>query len=231
MAEPRTNGLEWPLPVFGLTGTIASGKSTLAAALESQGAALIDADRLGHRLMWKGRRAYRRIVDLFGRSILGPRGGIDRAKLGAVVFDDARARARLEAVLHPAILAGARRRVEALARERFCIVVFEAALLMESGFDALMDDTIVVLADRATLLDRLVRLRGLDRAEALVRLGAQWSGERKAGRARWVVDNDGTPQQLCSRAARLYRQLERHPRTRLKAAARERSVRSRSGVG
>ncbi len=230
MAEPRTHGLDWPLPVFGLTGTIASGKSTLAAALESRGAVLIDADRLGHRLMWKGRRAHRRIVELFGGSILGPRGGIDRAKLGALVFADARARARLEAVLHPAILAGARRRVEALARERFAIVVLEAALLMESGFDAHVDGSIVVLARRATLLDRLVRLRGLDRDEARVRLGAQWSGRRKAGRAGWVVHNDGTPEQLHAAAARLYRQLERHPRTRLKAAAHARSARSRSGV-
>ncbi|MBW2260409.1 MAG: dephospho-CoA kinase [Deltaproteobacteria bacterium] len=230
MVEPRTNAFEWPLPVFGLTGTIASGKSTLAAALESQGAALIDADRLGHELLWKGRSAYRMVVDLFGRSILGPRGGIDRVKLGARVFDDARARARLEAVLHPAILASARRRIDALARGRFRVVVFEAALLYESGLDAVMDDTIVVLAHRATLLDRLVRLRGMDRAEALGRIRAQWTPERKAERARWVVENNGTPQELQGRAVRLYRELARHPAARMRAAAHARSVRSRSGV-
>jgi len=230
MVELRTNAPEWPLPVFGLTGTIASGKSTLAGALENQGAALIDADRLGHRLLWKGRSAYRRVVDLFGRSILGPRGGIDRAKLGARVFADARARARLEAVLHPAILASARRRVDALARGRFRIVVLEAALLMESGLDAVMDDTIIVLADRAALMDRLVRLRGVDRDGALRRIRAQWTPGRKAERARWVVENNGTPQELQAVAVRLYRELTRHPTTRMKAAAHERSVRTRSGV-
>jgi dephospho-CoA kinase len=176
MAEPPTNGPGWPLPVFGLTGTIASGKSTLATALEDRGACLVDADRLGHRLLWKGRSAHRQVVELFGRSILGRRGGIDRARLGALVFADAEARARLEAVLHPAIVAAARRKVRALARERFCIVIFEAALLVESGFHVLVDDTIVVLAGREAILDRLVRLRGLDRSEARRRLAAQWTG-------------------------------------------------------
>jgi dephospho-CoA kinase len=230
MAEPPTNGPGWPLPVFGLTGTIASGKSTLATALEDRGACLVDADRLGHRLLWKGRSAHRQVVELFGRSILGRRGGIDRARLGALVFADAEARARLEAVLHPAIVAAARRKVRALARERFCIVIFEAALLVESGFHVLVDDTIVVLAGREAILDRLVRLRGLDRSEARRRLAAQWTGRRKAERARWVVHNDGTPEQLEARAGRLYRQLERHPATRRKAEAHARSAGRRSGV-
>jgi dephospho-CoA kinase len=230
MVAPPTNGPGWPLPVFGLTGTIASGKSTLATALGARGACLIDADRLGHRLLWKGRSAHREVVELFGRSILGRRGGIDRARLGALVFADARARARLEAILHPAILAAARRRVSAIARGGFGIVVFEAALLVESGFHALMDDNIVVLAGRAAILDRLVRLRGLDPAAARERLAAQWTGRRKAEQARWVVHNDGTPEQLRARADRLYRELEQHPATRRKAEARARSVRSRSGV-
>jgi dephospho-CoA kinase len=231
MAEPRTKGLEWPLPVFGLTGTIGSGKSTLASALEGQGAVLIDADGLGHRLLWKGRSAHREVVELFGRSILGPRGGIDRARLGALVFADAGARARLEAILHPAILAAARRRVRALARDGFHVVLFEAALLVESGMHAVMDDTIVVLASRAAILDRLVRLRGLDRAAARERLAAQWTGRRKARHARWIVQNDGTPRQLEARAVRLYRELESHPATRAKAEAHARSAGPRSGVG
>lgn len=230
MAEARTNATGWPLPVFGLTGTIASGKSTLAAALERRGAARIDADRLGHRLLWKGRPAYGPVVGLFGRSILGPRGGIDRRKLGALVFRDRRARAELEAILHPAIVAAARRRVDALARERFCIVVFEAALLVEAGLDGLMDDVIVVQARRAALLERLVRRRRLGRAEALERIAAQWTGRRKAARARWVIENDGTPGELHACARKLYRELERHPATRSKAAAHARSVRSGSGV-
>lgn len=230
MAEPRANGPGWPLPVFGLTGTIASGKSSLASALEGQGAVLIDADRLGHRLLWKGRSAHRKVVDLFGRSILGPRGGIDRARLGALVFRDAGARAGLEAILHPAILAAARRRVSALARGSFRIVLFEAALLVESGFHTLMDDTIVVLARRETILDRLVRLRGLDAVAARERLAAQWTGRRKARHARWIVHNDGRPEQLRARAVRLYRELERHPATLDRAAARARLAGSRSGV-
>ena len=122
--------------------------------------------------MWKGRRVYREVVELFGPSVLGERGGIDREKLGARVFGDRRARARLEAILHPAILRAAQRAAGRIARERFCPVVFEAPLLMESGFDALVHDSIVVVCDSHLQVERLERERGIDRAEARRRVGS-----------------------------------------------------------
>ena len=109
MPEQMNGGRGWSLPVFGLTGSIASGKSAFSRQLGRLGAEVIDADRLGHSLMWKGRSAYQEIVGAFGRRILGPGGGIDRRKLGRIVFGDPESRTRLEAILHPAILAAARR--------------------------------------------------------------------------------------------------------------------------
>lgn len=206
----------WPLPVFGLTGSIASGKSTLARALGRLGAEVIDADGLGHRLMWKGRAAYRPVIRAFGPSILGPRGGIDRARLGEVVFRSRRARERLEAILHPAILSAARSRVERMARDRFRIVIFEAALLIESGLGELLDGTIVMLADPHVQLERLVGLRGLAPVEARRRIRAQLPGADKARRARWVIRNSGSLEQLERRAVRLYERLLAHPATRRK---------------
>jgi dephospho-CoA kinase len=214
MVERRHEPLDWPLPVFGLTGSIASGKSTLARLLAGLGAEVIDADRTAHRLMWKGRPVYRRVVAEFGRAILGPGGGIDRARLGARVFSRKASRRRLEAILHPAILASARRAIERIAVEHFAVVVFEAALLMESGFDRLMHDSIVVVAERRVQVERLVRLRRMGRAEADRRIRAQWSGGRKAGRARWVVENSGTQRELEIEASRLWKQLLSHRATR-----------------
>lgn len=214
MPVRRHEPVDWPLPVFGLTGSIASGKSTLARALRGLGAGVIDADSTGHRLMWKGRPVYREVVEMFGPSVLGERGGIDREKLGARVFGDRRARARLEAILHPAILRAARRAAGRIASERFCVAVFEAALLMESGFDALVHDSIVVVCDPDLQVDRLARERGIDPGEARRRIRAQWSGERKAERARWVIRNDGAPGDLEHEAAGLYEKLLAHRVTR-----------------
>lgn len=209
----------WPLPVFGLTGSIAAGKSSLGRALVRMGAALIDADRLGHEQLWKGRPAHRMVLEAFGPSILNRHGGIDRARLGDRVFSDQRARARLERILHPAILAAAERRIARVASDRFCIVLFEAALLFESGFHALMDGTIVVTAARAVQEARLVERRGLSPAQARRRIRAQWGGDRKARGASWVIRNDGSLAVLEREAGRLYRKLWRHPRTRALALA------------
>jgi dephospho-CoA kinase len=200
--------------VFGLTGSIASGKSTFGRALVARGAELVDADRLGHRLLWKGRPGYRRVLGEFGPAILGPRGGIDRSRLGRLVFGDPDARRRLEAILHPAILDAARRRIVEIASAGWCIVVFEAALLVESGFDALMDDTVVVIASPGLQLDRLIRQRGMSAGEARRRIRAQLDGRRKAARARWVVRNEAGMPELEAQADRVYAQMLEHPAAR-----------------
>jgi len=204
---------EWPLPVFGLTGSIASGKTTLGRMLADLGTEVIDADSTAHRLVGRGRPAFRDIVRTFGRRILDRRGRIDRARLGGIVFRDPVARARLEAILHPAVMAAIRRRVDRIARTRFCPVVIEAALLAESGYGELLDGTIVVVASRAAQIDRLARLRGLSADEARLRIRAQWPSGRKSSAARWIVPNDGSLDDLAREALGVHRGIARHPVT------------------
>ena len=175
---------------------------------------VIDADRVGHELLWKGRGGYAAVVETFGPGILGPRGGIDRSRLADVVFADTRARRRLESILHPRILALVHRRIERLARRRFAVVVLEAALLVESGFDRVVDDFVVVLSEEREQVARLVRGRRMDPAAARARIRAQWPGSRKARAARWVVPNDGTREDLEREAQRVHREMNEHPATR-----------------
>jgi len=217
----------WPLPVFGLTGSIASGKTTLARELARLGATVIDADRVGHALLRRGNPSWRQVTAKFGRSITLPDGSIDRRRLGAVVFSDAAARTRLEAVLHPAIESALRSRVRRIARDGSAIVVIEAALIAESGLDLALDGLVVVASSRATQIERLVRDRGLDRAGARLRIAAQWGSERKAARATWLIANDGTTADLRREAARLWRAMRAHPA----AVAARRRGRVRGGAG
>jgi dephospho-CoA kinase len=204
----------WPLPVFGLTGSIASGKSTFGRFLAALGAQVADADRLGHRLLWKGRPAHRRVVAEFGPGVLGPRGGIDRRKLAGIVFRDAAARRRLEAILHPAIMARVHAWADGLALTRARVAVLEAALLCESGMDDLLDGCVVVLARPSIRVARLVGARRHDEEEALRRVAAQWSDGRKAARASWVVRNEGTLAELEREARRVWSEMLGHPAVR-----------------
>ncbi len=222
---PRTGRKRaWPLPVFGLTGSIASGKTTLAEELGRCGAAVIDADRVGHAVLRRGNPPWRRVRAEFGRAISLPDGRMGRGRLGAVVFAGPAARARLEAILHPAIEEALRVRVGRLARSRVAIVVIEAALLPESGLDRTLDGLAVVMAGKEAQMERLVRDRGLDPEEARERISAQWSGSRKAERATWVIENDGTIADLRRKAAGLFGAMRSHPAA---AAVRRRSGRRR----
>lgn len=197
----------WFLPVFGLTGSIASGKSELLGIFAQMGAHVIDADRLGHELMYRGRSCHRPVVERFGPRVLTPGGSISRAALARLVFDDPQARAHLEAILHPAIVRSAARRVRRMARQRFDVVILEAALLYESGLARLMLDSVAVLASRPVQMKRLVGQRRMDEREATLRLDAQWSPARKARRARWVVHNDGSLDELENRAGVVLEQM------------------------
>jgi len=201
----------WPLPVFGLAGSIASGKTTLARELERLGAVVMDADRVGHSVLRRGNPAWRRVRAQFGRAVAPADGPVDRARLGAVVFGDAAARRRLEGILHPAIESALRARVRRVARDGFAIVVIEAALLPESGLDLALDGLAVVVSSRAAQIERLARDRGMDRAEARRRIAAQWAAGRKAARATWVVPNDGSPSDLARAASRLWSAMRSHP--------------------
>jgi dephospho-CoA kinase len=191
--------------VVGLTGSIASGKSTVAAMLAARGAWVVDADRIGHALQEPGTACHRQIVEAFGSDTLEADGRIDRGRLGARVFADPEARRRLEAIMHPALWEACReeaRRAEA-AGAPFCVV--DAALILEAGQQHRFDAIVVVTAPEEVQIRRLTEQRGLSEAEARLRLRSQWSSQEKAAEADILIDNGGD---LAATAGQVDRLLE-----------------------
>ncbi len=175
--------------VVGLTGGICSGKSTVAAMFARLGAAVIDADRVAHELQEPGQPLYEAIVSAFGREVVGEDGRIDRRKLGAMVFADPKARARLEDILHPAIVEECERRIQQAGTSGAAVCLLDAALLIESGRQARFDMVILVEASEAVQIDRLMARMGLSRDEALQRIRLQMPREEKRRHASLVIEN------------------------------------------
>lgn len=190
-----------------LTGTIAAGKSTVAALLEKWGATRIDADQLVRQLQRRGEPVYQAIVARFGPGILRPDGELDRPALRRLILADAAARHDLEALVHPAVEQERRRLVEAASRRGDRLVIAEIPLLFESADPAAYQGIIVVDAPRALRRNRLVELRGLTPDEADHLLDAQLPGELKRARATWVIDNDGDLPALEARTRQVWQAL------------------------
>lgn len=194
-------------PIVGLTGGIASGKSAVAAMLGSLGAGVVDADAVAREVVAPGTEGLRLVVDEFGRDILNGDGTLDRKRLGAVVFSDTRARARLNAILHPRIAALSAQRIAALQITDVPYIVYEAALLVEGGLHRAMSALIVVTSDTSTQQSRMLARDGLDSDEALSRIAAQLPTADKVAVADFVIENNGSLPELQERARHLHRQL------------------------
>lgn len=181
------------LYIIGLTGNIATGKSEVLRILRDLGAYVVDADQRVHRLLRRGTRVYRQVVEAFGADILDEAQEIDRRRLGARVFADPEALARLERIVHPAVITDVERALHRVARRgKHRVAVVEAIKLLESGLaDDLCDEVWVVHADPEQQVARLVATRGMTEEEARQRLAAQPPQEAKEVRADWVVDNSG----------------------------------------
>ncbi len=180
--------------IIGLTGNIATGKSTVLDYLQRKGAYVLDADKLTHASMQQGTHTYWAIVEAFGNDILQPSGALDRAKLGKVVFSDPAQLAQLEAIVHPAVFDLARRELAGLAVD---VVILEAIKLLEAGrLVTLCDEVWVVTASEATQLRRLRETRNMDEAEARRRMTAQSSQAEKSKQATRVITNDSTREAL-----------------------------------
>lgn len=185
--------------IIGLTGNIATGKSTVLRYLQQKGAYVLDADRLAHESMQSGTHTYWAIVDVFGTGILQPDGAIDRPQLGKIVFSDPAKLAELEALVHPAVFDLARRELAGLETD---VVILEAIKLLEAGqLVTMCDEVWVVTSTPETQLRRLRETRNIDEAEALRRMDAQSSQAEKVKHADRVIANDGT-------TAALYEQLD-----------------------
>ncbi|MGH7361400.1 MAG: dephospho-CoA kinase [Candidatus Methylomirabilales bacterium] len=203
--------------VVGLTGGIATGKSTAARMLEERGAAVLDADALVRELQVPGTEVHRAILAAFGQEILAPDGTLDREKLGARVFADPAARRALEAIVHPAVTAEIARRVEALRRRgRTRLCVLEAALLVEGGPRGIVDRVVVITAPEAEQVARLRVKAGLTEEEAWRRVRAQLPSAVKARHADYILVNDGDLARLARQVAALADALLREAAARQK---------------
>jgi dephospho-CoA kinase len=180
----------WPLPVLGLTGSIASGKSEAGRIFAALGAEVIDADGLLREVTRRGRPAHREIVRRFGRGVLTAAGGISRRKLAAEVFGDPGKRAALEAITHRRIMKAADARIRRIGARRFVPVFLEAALLVETGLYRMLDGLVVVVCDRRLQVERLRESRGLGEDQIRLRLDAQMPWRAKARAADWIVENN-----------------------------------------
>jgi dephospho-CoA kinase len=178
--------------LVGVTGNIASGKSTVAQMLSERGATIIDADVLARRAVERGTGAYERIIERWGDRVLASNGDLDRAALRGIVFSDPDELERLNAIVHPEV-ERMRDRLVAEAQERGDrIVVCDIPLLFERHLSENFDRIILVDAPRPLRLARLVEDRGLREREAMEMITAQMPAELKRARADIVIDNDGS---------------------------------------
>lgn len=178
----------------GLTGGIASGKSTVSRRLADLGAVVIDYDLLAREVVEPGAPALAAIADRFGPEVIGPDGRLDRPALGALVFSDASALRDLESITHPAIRALAVRREDEAGPD--AVVVHDNPLLVEMGGAASCDHVIVVDAPVEVQVERMVRDRGMSESDARARIAAQASREDRLAAADIVLDNTGTVEAL-----------------------------------
>ena len=195
------------MKLIGLTGGIASGKSSVARELRALGATVIDADELARDVVRPGRPAHAEIRARWPQ-VIASDGTIDRAKLGEIVFSQSEERAALNGITHPRIAEeSARLATEAAARGE-PLAFYEAALLVENNADAAMDGLVVVSVPDAVQLERLKRRDGLSEAAARARIAAQLPLKAKVARATHVIDNAGSPDETREAVRRLYAALK-----------------------
>ena len=194
--------------VAGLTGGIATGKSTVAAIFEAAGARLIDADRIARDAVRKGAPAYHDTVAHFGEAVLQGDGEIDRKRLAAVIFNDPAEQRSLERIVHPQVKQEITRRLDRIRRETpDALVIVDVPLLFESGMDRGLAVAIVVYVPEQIQLERLMARDALTQPEALARIRAQMPIEKKKSLATLVIDNSGSLERTRDQTLEVYRRL------------------------
>ena len=183
-------------PLIGLTGGIASGKSTVARELAALGVTVIDADRLQREVVARDGEGLAEIVRVFGSNVLTPDGDLDRERMAGLVFNDPEARKQLNAIVHPRIGQLSVKRVQLAQQSRTPYIVYEAPLLVETGAHRGMNALIVVAAEPERQLQRVKSRDGMDEAAAAARIAAQLPLETKLAAADYVIHNNGTLNEL-----------------------------------
>jgi dephospho-CoA kinase len=194
--------------LIGLTGSVATGKSTVAKMFKKCGAIVIDADELAREVVQPGKPAWREIVRTFGRRILNLDRTIDRHALGTIVFHDKKKLRHLERIIHPRVArAQIRLTKQAAKNDPKAIVIYDVPLLFEAGIDKRVDKTVVVAATRKTQIMRLKNRNGLTRAEALRRIRSQMPLAMKRLRADYILDGPKNRESLSRDISRLFEDL------------------------
>lgn len=199
--------------IVGLTGGIASGKSSVAKILRGLGVSIVDADQVAREVVEPGTAGLSAIVEAFGSGVLGPDGALDRKALGALVFGDAEKRRVLESLTHPRIFARSMEKLGALAASGAVYGVYDAALLVENGSYKMMAALVVVAAPRALQRERIVLRDHLTEAEADARIDAQLPLEEKIAVADHVIWNDADLATLSERTISVHTRLLERFRT------------------
>ncbi len=196
------------MKIIGLTGGIASGKSTVSRALRELGAIIIDADEVAHAIIEPGKPAWKDIVEHFGLGVLNPDQTIDREKLGAIVFNDPEKLQVLNQITHPRVGEQFKQMIKDIKSQQADAVLFiEVPLLYETHMDRICDEVWVVWVDEETQIQRLMKRDGLSREDALKRIDAQMSLDEKAKRADVVIDNRFSIEETIETATRYYNNI------------------------
>ena len=175
--------------VIGLTGGIGTGKSEAARYMVALGARLIDADVVGHEAYRPNAEAWRQVVETFGEGILGEDNEIDRRSLGAIVFSDPEQLARLNAIMHPLMAGMVQEKIDSYSAEGAGVVVVEAALLFEAGWNSLVQEVWVTDAPVGVVVGRLAQRNGMSEEEVRRRVASQMTRDERLARADFVIDN------------------------------------------
>jgi len=193
--------------ILGVTGGIASGKSSVVKVFAELGASVVSADQLAREAVAPGSEALQQLSTRFGSEIIQADGQLDRKRLGDLVFADEAARQDLNAILHPAIAVLSRRRLRDAVASGAPLVVYEAPLLFEAHAEDRVDAVLVVTVDEAQQLERLIRRDNLTAEQARARMAAQMPQAEKASRADYLLDNSGPWENTRQEAVALFRRL------------------------
>ena len=177
--------------VIGLTGSIGTGKSEAARRLEVLGASIISADQVGHEAYTPNTEAWEQVVAAFGDGILQDDGEIDRRKLGAVVFSDPGQLEKLNQIMHPRMARMVADKIEELRDQGVEVVVVEAALLFEAGWDSLVEEVWVTDSTEQVVIERLKQRNGMSEEEARKRIDSQMGRTERLERSDYVIENSG----------------------------------------
>ena len=194
--------------VIGLTGGIASGKSTVSRMLSDLGAVVIDADKVGHEAFRPHTEAWRKVVAAFGKGILDQNEEIDRSKLAQLVFNDPKALKRLNRIMHPLMHEIVRQKIEALRHQGVEVVVLEATLLIEARWTDLVDQVWVTITPEAAVVNRLVSQKRFTEEQARARIKSQTPIAQRAKNADVVIENDSDMNTLRKKVEALWRKLQ-----------------------